>query len=349
VVVLSGIWEEIVGRNKSAADTLLRQWHMLRTVPRHPRRIGVSEIKQLLDAAAFEISARTIQRDLIELSELFPLTSDEREHPYGWSWQANAAVFDLPNLSNQEALAFAMIEHYLRPLLPHALVDQLQPYFTAAEKRLAAETPKRGSASWLRKIAVVQPTQALIPPRVDATVQAAMTDSLLRDQCVRIQYRRKGERHARDYVLNPLGLVVRGPLTYVVGSIAKYDDVRTFALHRVERAEMLDDVARHPKNFSLDAYLGTGALHFGAGERIRLDAIFAASAAEHLYEAPLAEDRKLTATGEDRVRLRATVMDTSQLRWWLLAFGDNVEIKEPIGLRREFAKVATAMAAAYAE
>ena len=64
---------------------------------------------------------------------------------------ANAAAFDLPNLSNQEALAFAMIEAYLRPLLPHALLDQLKPYFTTARKRLAAETGKRGSASWLGK------------------------------------------------------------------------------------------------------------------------------------------------------------------------------------------------------
>ena len=178
---------------------------------------------------------------------------------------------------------------------------------------------------------------AQLPTRTHAQISSAMPIA-----------RRKGEPQARDYVLNPLGLILRGPITYVVGSIAKYDDVRTFALHRVERAAMLDDAVRRPKNFSLDAYLATGALHFGAGERIRLGAVFAASAAEHLYESPLAEDQTLTAVGEDRVRLQATVMDTPQLRWWLLAFGDNVEIKEPLALRRAFAKVATEMVKAYA-
>ena len=29
-----------MGKNQSAADTLLRQWHLLRSIPRHPRRIG---------------------------------------------------------------------------------------------------------------------------------------------------------------------------------------------------------------------------------------------------------------------------------------------------------------------
>ena len=46
-----------MGRNKSAADTLLRQWHMLRTFPRHPRRISVREIRVSLDVAGFELAA----------------------------------------------------------------------------------------------------------------------------------------------------------------------------------------------------------------------------------------------------------------------------------------------------
>ena len=336
-----------MGKNKSAADTLLRQWHMLRRVPRHPRKATVSEIGATLSTAGFEVSARTLQRDLIELSEFFPLVSDERERPYGWSWQANAAAFDLPNLSNQEALAFAMIENYLRPLLPHALLDQLKPYFTTARKRLAAETPKRGSASWLSKIAVVQPTQTLIPPKIDAMAQAVITDALLHDHRVRMKYRRKGERAAVEYVFSPLGLVQRGPISYVLGSIADYDDVRTFALHRVQRATMLEDAVKPPKSFSLERSIESGVLHFGAGERIDLDAIFDATAAEHLQETPLTEDQKLTPVGKDRVRLQATVVDTPQLRWWLLAFGDGVEVKAPVALRAAFAKVASTMAAAY--
>ena len=136
-----------MARSDQAGDTLLRQWHMLRAIPRHPRRVGVRELKSSLVTAGFDVSPRTIQRDLIELSNTFPLVSDEREKPYGWSWQAKAPVFDLPNLSNHEALAFAMVEDYLRPLLPHALLDQLQPYFSIARKRMASEHGTRGSGS----------------------------------------------------------------------------------------------------------------------------------------------------------------------------------------------------------
>ena len=69
--------------------------------------------------------------------------------------------------------------------------------------------PRRGSGSWLGKIAVVQPTQALIPPKIDPKVQQAVTDALLNDR------RLCGislAAEARGYVLNPLGLVQRGPV-----------------------------------------------------------------------------------------------------------------------------------------
>ena len=301
-----------MGRNKSAADTLLRQWHMLRAIPRHPRRISVREIRASLDVAGFSVTARTVQRDLMELSNAFPLVSDEREKPYGWSWQARAPVFDLPNLSNQEALAFAMVEDYLRPLLPHALLEQLDPYFRIARARLAGEHGTRGSAGWLGKIGVVQPTQSLIPPAIDARVQGVVTDALLDDRRLEVRYRRKGEREARRYVLNPLALIQRGPLAYLLATVGDYDDVLMFALHRFAHVKVADGKARRPKGFELASFLKDGWAHYGTGKSIRLEARFSAEAAEHLTETPLSEDQKLGDDADGRVRLRARVCATGR-------------------------------------
>lgn len=88
-------------------------------------------------------------------------------------------------------------------------------------------------------------------------------------------------------------------------------------------------------------------LDFGAGQQIRLEAIFRNESALHLYEAPLATDQELTPIDSATVRLQATVNDTPQLQWWLLAFGANVEVIGPPELRRKFAGAAKAMAAAY--
>jgi len=338
-----------MGKNASAADTLLRQWHMLRALPRQPRCATTAEIRRSLETAGFSVTPRTIQRDLMELSSVFPVHADERARPYGWSWQANAAVFDLPNLSTQEALAFAMVEDYLKPLLPHALLGQLQPYFKEARKRLTSDAPRRGSGSWLGKIAVVQPTQALIPPKIDAAVQQAVTDALLHDRRLDAKYRRKGERESRGYVLNPLGLVQRGPVSYLLATVGAYDDPLLFALHRFSAASMLDDPVARPKGFDLAGYLAaSGALHFGAGKTIRLEAVFDNAAAEHLHETPLSADQTVTDLGDGRVRVHASVLDTPQLKWWLLGLGAGVEVTAPAALRRWFVQTSRAVAAKYA-
>ena len=60
----------------------------------------------------------------------------------------------------------------------------------------------------------------------------------------------------------------------------------------------------------------------------------------HLSETPLSADQTLTPQPENKVLLEAKVIDTLELRWWLQAFGDNVEVLEPIKMRNKLKEVA---------
>jgi predicted DNA-binding transcriptional regulator YafY len=53
-------------------DSLFRQWHMLRLVPRYPQKVTAQALRQTLLGEGFEVTERTVQRDLIELSTVFP-------------------------------------------------------------------------------------------------------------------------------------------------------------------------------------------------------------------------------------------------------------------------------------
>ena len=119
-------------------DTLLRQWQTLRSIPRAPFKITAREIMTRLAAEGFDVTKRTVERDLMSLSDVFPLLSDDREKPFGWSWDKQSVPLDVPSLGNSEALAFKLIEQYLRGLLPNAVLAQIAPYFRMAEQRLSA-------------------------------------------------------------------------------------------------------------------------------------------------------------------------------------------------------------------
>lgn len=105
---------------------MYRHWHMLRRIPRYPVKITTSQLKQSLGNQGFEITARALQRDLQELSQIFPLVVDEREKPFGWSWQRDARSFDLPGMTIPEALTWAMAEQHQKTMIDHKS-SQLSP------------------------------------------------------------------------------------------------------------------------------------------------------------------------------------------------------------------------------
>ncbi len=299
-------------------DTLLRQWQMLRMVPRYPQKITAKLLHEKLQAEQFDVTKRTVERDLLALSEMFPLVSDERDKPYGWSWNKDAPGFNLPGLSRNEALTLAMVEQHLNNLLPASTLSQLQPYFKAAKQQLSGIPQNERARSWLNKVRTVPPSQPLLPPSVKPAVQHTVYEALLADKQLEIKYLRRGENKAVEYRIHPLAAVQRGSVTYLYCRIFDYEDLRTLALHRIQSATMLEEAAKAPPGFSIDDEVNSGKFGFGEGKQIRLEAIFYHGAGEHLFETPLSNDQTLTELEGGSVKLAATVADTPQLAWWLL-------------------------------
>jgi predicted DNA-binding transcriptional regulator YafY len=333
---------------RDSRDTLIRLLEMLRCIPRHPKRVTVSELRSRLQSGSHEVTARTIERDLIALEGVFPLDCDDRSKPHGWCWARGAAPLDIPHLTTAEALAFKLVEQHLGSLLPASMLAQLGPYIGLAERRIQSEDA-RGAKSWVRKIRTVPAWQPLLPPKIDLRVQEDISEALLHGRQVNVRYRRHGEGDAHSATIHPLAIVQRGPVTYLACRFFNYPDVRLLALHRVEEAQAVDESAKPPAGFDIDASIASGMFGFGDGKAIRLEAEFAVKAAAHLSETPLSTDQKLVPIDAEHVKLVATVPNTQQLFWWLLAFGDNVEVIKPASLRREIARALKQAAAHYSD
>lgn len=332
----------------SDRETLQRQWLMLRLIPRHPAKITAKQLTERLEAENFTITKRTVERDLQTLSESFPLLADERDKPYGWSWQKDARTFDVPGMSNAEALAFRMVELHLASLMPASTLALLNPYLRAAQQRLD-QTAGNPARAWLDKVRVAQPAQALQAPAVDPAVQETVYEALLQEKQLQIAYQKRAETETVDYRVHLLGIVPRGPIIYLVCTLFDFPDARLLALHRIRSAEMLMTASKMPEGFSLDAYLASGALGFGEIEKqtITLEAVFSHGAGDHLHETPLSPNQVLLSLPDGRLRLKASVVQTEQLRWWLLGFGGGVEVIRPKALRQELARVAESLHATY--
>lgn len=305
-------------------NTLMRQWSMLREIPRFPKRISSATLVERLESAGFPTTQRTVQRDLVKLSEVLPLLADNSK-PQGWSWQADAQQLDLPSLEPQAALVFHMAEKYLQALFPASTTEYLAPWFSMAHKVL--DNQGNGLSAWRKKVRVLPPGQPLHPPMMQPGVQDVVTQALLQDKRLYVTYRPRNQE-IKEYKANPLGLVVRDHVIYLVCTLRDYEDVKLLALHRIHRADLLDEPARKLKGFDLDKYIKEGKLGWPVeeGKKIKLVADFAKDAALTFIERPLDLNQVVEDIDENTVRLTAEVMDTRELRTWLLGFGSRVKI-----------------------
>lgn len=321
---------------------------MLRLVPRAPAKIAVKDLQEQLRDADFTVTRRTVQRDLADLSTVFPLVSDEREKPYGWSWQREASSFDLPGMSIPDALTLTLVEQHLRNQLPPTALDALQPQFRSAARLLDAMGEHASSKAWLGKVRSIAPLQPLQPPALNEDCQRTVYLALMKDLQLGLRYKKRDAEQASTYpVVHPLAIVQRGGIIYLVCTFADSDTVRTLALHRVQEASLIYEAARRSPDFDVDAFIASGAFGFLTGPPIVLRATFQRPVAEHLFETPLSSDQVLDIREDGSVDVTATVASTRTLVFWLTGFGAAVEVHGPAKLRAELKKAALGMAAIY--
>ena len=110
-----------------------------------------------------------------------------------------------------------------------------------------------------------------------------------------------------------------------------------------------DQPAIAPTGFDLDKQLAMGSLGFGQGQLIEVRLRFYEGSGEHLNETPLSRDQQIEEISDQKgvLIVTATVADTPQLKWWLLGFGDGVEVLFPESLRHELSEIASRVVARY--
>jgi predicted DNA-binding transcriptional regulator YafY len=326
-------------------DTILRFLTMLRMLPRAPRKIDTATMERKLRDEGYAVTRRTIQRDLHQLARIFPLLCDEHR-PAGWSWAPEAALLDLPGMDPHTALTFTLVERFLGPLLPRSTFGRIQPYLTQAQQILDA-LPANALGRWPAKVRVIHRGPPLRLPEIDEAILEAVTRGLLDGRRLDVAYRSREKGDLIRCELNPLGLVFKGGVAYLVCTFWDYTDIRQVVLHRVHHAEVLNAPIIVPEGFDLDRYIQEGEFSYPVGEPIHLEAVFSYGAALHLRDTPLSADQVLTELADERVLVGTTVENTAELRWWLLGFGELVEVLAPADLREEFRQRALAMAAKY--
>lgn len=310
-------------------DTLLRQLVTLQLIPREPGRIATTVLQEKLAERGFEVSLRSLQRDLKErLSLQFPLICDESEKPFRWSFTAGTQI-SMPALDTPTALTLHLAEDHLRNLLPASVADLLSPQFEAARQYLQAMS-NNNLAAWANSVRALPNGKILIPAPIDSDIWREVSEALLQRKQIRVQYLSRTQASERPFHLHPTGLVSRNSISYLIARVEGYDNLRHFALHRIRQIETLDSPAETPADFDIDDYIQQGAFSISSGEHTRLVADIHPQLAWILRETPLSYEQTIEPIeGSDWFRLEAVVPMDQETLWWVLGLGEKIRVWEP--------------------
>lgn len=327
--------------------TITRQWELLKLLPSRSPGLTSRDLEQVLVGEGFDVSKRTVERDLSELSRLFPITCNAKSKPYGWYWAKDASI-DMPGISVAEALSLSLIEQIMQPLLPKTVLESVQPRFRQAKNKLNGLRHPQKLANWADKVAHVSATLPLQPPEIKPLVLETVQHALLHDNVLNVTYCSMQKTEPTTLKLHPLGLVQRAAITYLVATAEPYEQPRLFALQRIKKAKQTEHKSTTPDGFSLQSYLDSGALQFSSGKDIVLKVkLLSDDVIRSLTESPLSEDQSIEPCDDGAV-LVANVKDSWQIRWWILSYAELVEVLAPEDMREEVASRLAKAAARYA-
>ena len=327
-------------------NSLARQWELLKLLPTRTEGKTAKQLAEGLIEAGYEISKRQVERDLLDLQEFFGLECDDDQMPYKWRWSFDRPA-DLPAITLAEALSLAVVEDTLKPLLPLSVQRALQAKFSQARSQLAMMSKKSSTARWAGKVKTVPTTLPLLPPFISEEILEVIQNALLLDEQIEATYQGMSDK-VIELRLHPLAMVTRGSVVYLVATAKEFADVRLYALHRFKAATRTFEKLKPLKGFSLDKYIADGALQFGEGGEIELTAILSDELARLLSETPISGDQLLKVKA-GQWHLKAAVLDSWQLRWWILSHGPGIQVIKPAPLAKEIEKTLKAAVAQYSK
>lgn len=306
---------------------LSRQWEMLKRIPSRPPGITSAELSDHLRSEGYEVSKRTVERDLNELSYLFGLACNDASIPYGWHWLPGKHLA-LGNLDINEAISLNLAELLINQMLPASLSASLAPTFDQARQKLAL-LEKNTRVRIRDKIRFIPTSLNATPPTIHPETLASVQHALLNENQLLITYFSLHRNETSDLLLSPYALIQRGNTPYLIANDpANPATPRLYAIHRILSAESTEQKATIPKSFSIDSFIASGGMDFGPRTLITLKATLSPTLADLLAETPICPNQKILRRANS-AHLTAKVHDTWQLHFWLRSQGEALTVTAP--------------------
>ena len=309
----------------SRGDGLARQLQLMQMLERR-QQIVVPEVAEELG-----YTVRTVYRDLQVLERVgVPIYQERRGRHARWRVMEGYRRRLSMTLSWPEMMALVLGRKLLAKLSSAPLADAAASAVAKVNEALPREAVQR--ALGLEDAVSAQLGDSHDYARHGAVLRTLM-EAVERHESVALRYRKRGDRTARERVVDPYFLHVHSGAVYLIGFCHQRNAIRTFLLDRIGQAARTGALSGARAPFSASALL-QGALGPWEGKpqhvQLRFDAQVADLAAERQVHPT--QTTQLRSDGGLDVGLRTPLCPP--LISWLLGWGGHVRVLSPAALAK---------------
>ncbi|SIQ06606.1 proteasome accessory factor B [Alkalispirochaeta americana] len=275
-----------------------------------------------------EVTTRTIQRDIEKMRDRgAPIEYDPSRHGYCYTnktWQLPAI-----SLTEGDLLALMVGDRALEGYRNSPYYDELRSVF----ERLTTLLPAKVSVSSRDLIAHVSVISDPVT-RIDPTVWEPVREGLHQNRTIAIHYQAPGRDESVVRIVDPLHLVGHRGEWYLLGWSHHHQTVRIYALFRIKKARLRNDIFTRPQGFRIEEYIDPSFGVFINEETVDIAIRFDGEVAQMIPERQWHWDQKVEHLHDHAIIVRFRTNQQSQVLFWVSQWGPAAEILEPPELRK---------------
>ncbi len=288
-------------------------------------------------------TVRTIWRDLRALEQAgFPLYDDKGGDGRRSLWKLDEKfTLGLPvKLTLAETAALLMSRDLLRPTGALPLGSAVTSAFEKIGRVLSRDA-QRLLEQMRDSIGVRAIGGKLQAPAAEHV--ALIERALLERRRLDIRYYSMSRDEENRRQVDPYHLTVFDGGFYLVGYCHWRKAERIFAVERIRELQMLALRFTVPPGFNAEEYLkhSWGIVH---GQLVPVKVVFSRAVARYIRDRLWHPSQKLRELPDGRLEVSFRVADTLELRRWILGYGPEAEVMEPVAMREALAQEAAALA-----
>ncbi len=281
------------------------------------------------------IGRRTVFRDLKDIQKAdVPCYYDKKAHGYTISPEFFLAA---PGLNIQETLGLLLLVHKARNRILLPFKDSILQAALKIENSLPSKIKGFCNKALMN---ISMRTNPQVKARLFDKIFVQLIEAILEKRVVELRYHEPREQKIITTELSPYHLLYDERAWYILGKSDLYKGVRAFKLSRVEELNKSGKCFVEDETFDVGEYLGRAWAIMPEGRLYNIKLRFLPEVADDVTKVKWHSTQSVDFEKDGSAIIEFRVDGLNEITWWILSYGDKVQVLTPEVLRQKIIKIA---------